>query len=35
MIDSYQMVINNTYVLQGLESFAISYLANQPVDPQL
>ena len=35
MLDLYEMVINEAYASQGIESLAIFYLVNQPVDLQL
>ena len=35
MLIPHTMEINNTCTPQGLESLAILYLANQPVDPYL
>jgi len=35
MLDLYGMVINKAYSSQGIESLAILYLVNQPIDLQL
>lgn len=35
ILDLYEMVINEAYTSQGIESLAILYLVNQPINLQL